>query len=71
MEITDGPISGALLPKDEQEKKLLQKFRGFNDGEKQMFSHMLDTFTPETRRKHKVDEGGKDGDKASKGRKKS
>lgn len=45
LEITDGPA--AILPKDEQERELLKKFRGFNDGEQKMFSHMLDSLAHE------------------------
>lgn len=47
LEITDGPITG-ILPRNEQEKELLKRFRGFSSGEQKMFSHMLDTFSKET-----------------------
>ncbi|MDP2207039.1 MAG: helix-turn-helix transcriptional regulator [Alphaproteobacteria bacterium] len=35
-------VEGPAVPKDEGEKDLLRKFRGLEDGQKRMFSHMLD-----------------------------
>lgn len=45
LEITEG--SSTIAPRNDQEKELLRRFRGFNDGEKQMFSHMLKSFKNE------------------------
>ncbi|HCS22812.1 MAG TPA: hypothetical protein DIW20_03605 [Rhodospirillaceae bacterium] len=35
-------VEGPAAPKDDSEKDLLRKFRGLEDGQKRMFSHMLD-----------------------------
>lgn len=35
-------VEGPAVPKDNDEKELLKKFRGLEDRERQMFSHMLD-----------------------------
>lgn len=70
LEVTEGPLEG-VVPKNEQEKELLKRFRGFSSGEQKMFSHMLDTFSkekPHSPRKdndgHDVSTPAKDGKKA-------
>lgn len=42
LEIIEGPA--AIIPKDEQEKELLKKFRGFDDSAKSAFKHMIDMY---------------------------
>lgn len=41
LDLVEGPAS-APKPADERERELLRKFRGLEDGEKRIFSHMLD-----------------------------
>lgn len=51
LEITDGPEG--IAPKNTREKELLERFRGFSEGEKSMYLHMLKSFDKE---KGKADE---------------
>lgn len=43
LEITEG-TSRPEEPRNRQEKEMLRKFRGLADGEREMFSYMLDSF---------------------------